>query len=135
GAVRVFEHEDDTMRTRFHVTAVHVHNPRRGAEKRAGYGNGFAFGHGGKLEQVGVITGGAQSALGNFQAEAFGKRRRVYFVDLAAAGALQEAFQDRARDRGRIDLVHFADVVDVQALGPSGRELEQKTWERFAETE
>ena len=66
---------------------------RRRAEKRAGHGNGFAFSDRGKFEQIGVIAGRALTALGNLQAETFGERRRIHFVDLAAARTLEEAFQ------------------------------------------
>ena len=64
--IRIFQDEHDAVRTRFDVPAVHIHDPRRRAEESAGHRNGFAFGHGGKLEQVGVIAGRALPAFGNF---------------------------------------------------------------------
>ena len=66
GAIGVFENENNSARSRFDRAAVDADDARSRAEKRAGDGNIFSFTRRGKLEQIGVIAGGAQTRLGNF---------------------------------------------------------------------
>ena len=86
GPIRVFQHEHDAVRARFHRAAVDVHDPRRCAEKCSGDGNCFAFRGGGEFEEISVIAHRAQARFRYFQAKTFREGGRVHFVDFAAAG-------------------------------------------------
>src|SRR5437899_587842 len=57
------------------------------------------------------------------------------FSSNCATGALQKSFQDRAGDRGRIDLVNFAAVIDVEGVHAFRRDLRKKSSELFPETQ
>src|ERR1700757_786368 len=86
--ISIFQHQNHAARPRFNWTAVYADDARGCAEKRAAYRDIFAFGRGGDLEQVGVIADRAQTRLGDFKAECFGKSWRVDFVYFVSTGAL-----------------------------------------------
>src|SRR5690242_4692108 len=119
GTIGIFENKNDTMRARFDRSRVDAHDSWSNPEKSAAYRYILPFGTGGKLEHVGVITGRAQSRLGNVQTQTFGECRCVNFIHFVSAGALQKAFQYRARNRSRIDFVYFPAVVDVEEIDPA----------------
>ena len=117
-------------------TAVHADDARRCAKECAAHRNRLAVhGRRGKLEQVGVIAECAQTRLGDFEPETFREGGRIHFVHVGAAGILQKAFENGARDRGGVDFVHFAAVINVQPLDVLGRDLREKPSELFSETQ
>src|SRR5207245_11635107 len=56
-------------------------------------------------------------------------------VDVSAASTFQKTFQDRARDRSGIELVHFAAVINSQLVHASRRNLREKAAELLAESQ
>src|SRR6267142_6382482 len=102
-AVRIFQYQHNTVWSRFYRTAVNTYNSGSGAEESATNRNNLSFARSGQFEHIGIISSRAQTRFAHFQAKSFRKTGRVYFVDFAAAGYLQEAFQDGARDCRRIN--------------------------------
>ena len=135
GAIGIFQHEHDTLRACFHRSGVDANDSWSRSKKCAADGYIFPFGAGRKLQHVGVIPGRAQPRLGDFQSQTFGEGGRVYFIDFASTGALQETFEHGASDRGGIDFVYFSAVIDVEPIDSSRRKLREEAAEFLAKTQ
>ena len=89
-----------------------------------------------EFEQVGVIARAHSNAIRSpLRPNVSANAGALTSIDVFATGQLEKALENRARDRGGIDLVDFSTVVDVQVVHPFRRDLGEEAPQLLAETQ